>query len=341
MTMQLLLLSAHSGWRYVVIFVLLVALAKFLIGWLGRGPWQVWDQRLGLAALIAVDIQVLLGLLREHDGVAAQVLMNLGLKLEEVREALTGYLFVLPATLATLLFGLWPVVAGFYESIKSGSPITNKYVGLSNYVRSLGSLTYVLLFALSLALAVPAAYGLTRLVEHGGRPALIGILASQFFPPMVFFVPFYIILQAVGLLNTLPGLVFAYLSVTLPICTWMVATSLRDIPVEIEEAARIDGCGDFRILFEIVLPIATPGIVTAGIFAFVLSWQEYIFALLYTTTERAQTAPVLLFYLLGQHQIDYARLMAAAVLLSIPIAVPFAIIQRFYRSGMTEGGIKG
>ncbi len=84
-----------------------------------------------------------------------------------------------------------------------------------------------------------------------------------------------------------------------------------------------------------------PGIVTAGIFAFVLSWQEYIFALLYTTTERAQTAPVLLFYLLGQHQIDYARLMAAAVLLSIPIAVPFAIIQRFYRSGMTEGGIKG
>ena len=108
----------------------------------------------------------------------------------------------------------------------------------------------------------------------------------------------------------------------------MVATSLRDIPVEIEEAARIDGCSDFRILLDIILPIAAPGIVTAGIFAFVLSWQEYIFALLYTTTERAQTAPVLLFYLLGQHQIDYARLMAAAVLLSIPIAVPFAIIQR-------------
>ena len=93
--------------------------------------------------------------------------------------------------------------------------------------------------------------------------------------------------------------------------------------------------------WDIVLPIAAPGIVTAGIFAFVLSWQEYIFALLYTTTETAQTAPVLMYYLLGQHQIDYARLMAAAVLLSIPIAVPFAIIQRFYRSGMTEGGIKG
>lgn len=216
-------------------------------------------------------------------------------------------------------------------------------LGDARFLRALlnSAVVSVVVTVLSLSLAVPAAYGLVRLVGRGGRPALIGILASQFFPPMVFFVPFYIILQAVGLLNTLPGLVFAYLSVTLPICTWMVATSLRDIPVEIEEAARIDGCHDVRILLDIIVPIARPGIVTAGIFAFVLSWQEYIFALLYTTTERAQTAPVLLFYLLGQHQIDYARLMAAAVLLSIPIAVPFAIIQRFYRSGMTEGGIKG
>jgi ABC-type glycerol-3-phosphate transport system permease component len=216
-------------------------------------------------------------------------------------------------------------------------------LGDARFLRALlnSAVVSVTVTVLSLSLAVPAAYGLVRLVGRGGRPTLIGILASQFFPPMVFFVPFYIILQAVGLLNTLSGLVFAYLSVTLPICTWMVATSLRDIPVEIEEAARIDGCHDVRILLDIIVPIARPGIVTAGIFAFVLSWQEYIFALLYTTTERAQTAPVLLFYLLGQHQIDYARLMAAAVLLSIPIAVPFAIIQRFYRSGMTEGGIKG
>lgn len=213
----------------------------------------------------------------------------------------------------------------------------------ARFMRSLlnSTLVSVAVTSVSLVLSVPAAYGLTRLVRGGGRPMLIGILASQFFPPMVFFVPFYILLQALGLLNTLPGLVFAYLSVTLPICTWMVATSLRDIPVEVEEAARIDGCSHARILWDIVLPIAAPGIVTAGIFAFVLSWQEYIFALLYTTTEKAQTAPVLMYYLLGQHQIDYARLMAAAVLLSIPIAVPFAFIQRFYRSGMTEGGIKG
>jgi multiple sugar transport system permease protein len=261
--------------------------------------------------------------------------------------------------IATTIFVLFPYAWMVATSIRPISEVASwpvrwipQTLTLENYaailsdrrfLRSLlnSAIVSVAVTVISLALSVPAAYGLTRLVRSGGRGMLVGILASQFFPPMVFFVPFYIILQALGLLNTIPGLIFAYLSVTLPICTWMVATALRDIPVEIEEAARIDGCGDVTIIRTIILPIAMPGIVTAGIFAFVLSWQEYIFALLYTTSERAQTAPVLMFYLLGQHQIDYARLMAAAVLLSIPIAVPFAIIQRFYRSGMTEGGIKG
>ncbi|HEX2541359.1 MAG TPA: carbohydrate ABC transporter permease [Caldimonas sp.] len=260
---------------------------------------------------------------------------------------------------ATTVFVLFPYAWMLMTSIKPIADVVAwpvrwlpRVVTLENYAAILGDARFlrslvnsaavsIAVTAISLVLSVPAAYGLTRLVRGGGRPMLIGILASQFFPPMVFFVPFYIMLQSVGLLNTLTGLTFAYLSVTLPICTWMVATSLRDIPVEIEEAARIDGCGDLRIIRSIILPIAAPGIVTAGIFAFVLSWQEYIFALLYTTSERAQTAPVLMYYLLGQHQIDYARLMAAAVLLSIPIAVPFAFIQRTYRSGMTEGGIKG
>jgi len=261
--------------------------------------------------------------------------------------------------IATTLFVLFPYAWMLVTSIKPIADVVAwpvrwlpRVVTLENYAAILGDARFlrslfnstvvsVAVTAISVALAVPAAYGLTRLVRGGGRPMLVGILASQFFPPMVFFVPFYIMLQAVGLLNTLPGLIFAYLSVTLPICTWIVATSLRDIPAEIEEAARIDGCGDLRILRSIILPIATPGIVTAAIFAFILSWQEYIFALLYTTSERAQTAPVLMYYLLGQHQIDYARLMAAAVLLSIPIAVPFAFIQRYYRAGMTEGGLKG
>lgn len=226
------------------------------------------------------------------------------------------------------------------------APTLGNYAAVLDDPRFLRSLLNSLVVAvavtlLSLLLSVPAAYGLTRLTRRGGRGVLVGILASQFFPPMVFFVPFYIILQTVGLLNTLPGLVFAYLSVSLPVCTWMVATSLRDVPAEIEEAARIDGCGDLAMIRRIILPLAAPGIVTAGVFAFVLAWQEYIFALLYTTSEAVQTAPVVMFYLLSQHQIDYARLMAASVLLSLPVVIPFAVIQRVYRSGLAEGGIKG
>lgn len=193
----------------------------------------------------------------------------------------------------------------------------------------------------SLLLSIPAAYGLTRLKVRGGRGVLVMILSSQFFPPMIFFVPFYMILSTFHLLNTIPGLVFAYLSVTLPVCTWMIATTFRNIPYELEEAARVDGCGDIRTIFEVVLRMSLPGIITAGLFAFVLAWQEYIFALLYTTTTDAQTAPVILFFFLGQHQIDYGRLMAAAVLLSLPIIVPFMVMQRYFRQGHGEGGVKG
>jgi ABC-type glycerol-3-phosphate transport system permease component len=195
--------------------------------------------------------------------------------------------------------------------------------------------------AVSLGLSIPAAYGLTRLRAPGGRSVLVGVLSSQFFPPMIFFVPFYIILSRFRLLNTIAGLVFAYLSVTLPICTWMVATTFRNIPRELEEAARVDGCGNIRTILEVVLRMSLPGILTAGLFAFVLAWQEYIFALLYTTTPAAQTAPVLLFYYLGQHQIDYGRLMAAAILLSLPVIFPFAFLQRYFRQGRGEGSIKG
>lgn len=194
---------------------------------------------------------------------------------------------------------------------------------------------------LSLLLSIPAAYGLVRLRVPASKPILVAILGSQFFPPMIFFVPFYIILSRLQLLNTIPGLVFAYLSVTLPICTWMVAQSFRNVPRELEEAAKIDGAGDWRTIWSVVLPLTLPGIITAGLFAFVLAWQEYIFALLYTTTTAAQTAPVILFFFLGQHQIDYGRLMAAAVLLSVPIILPFAFMQRWFRQGAAEGGVKG
>jgi len=158
---------------------------------------------------------------------------------------------------------------------------------------------------------------------------------------MIFFIPFYIFLSRLKLLNTLTGLTFAYLSITLPICTWMIATTFRSVPRELEDAAKVDGCGNIRTIVEILLRICAPGIITAGLFAFVLAWQEYIFALLYTTTLKAQTAPVIMFYFLGQHQIDYGRLMAGAVLLSLPIVIPFAWLQRYFRQGRMEGGVKG
>ena len=194
---------------------------------------------------------------------------------------------------------------------------------------------------ISLAVSIPAGYGLARLPLRGADGVLVGILSSQFLPPMIFFVPFYIYLSRLHLLNTLTGLVVCYLSFTVPVCAWMVASFFKQIPRSLEEAAAVDGAGDRATLLHVILPLSLPGLITAGLFAFIQAWQEYIFALLYTSTPAAQTAPVMLFYFLGEHQIDYARLMAASVLLSVPIIVPFALAQRYFQQGLAAGGIKG
>lgn len=223
----------------------------------------------------------------------------------------------------------WTQYAGVFEDPKFVAALRNSLLVSS------------MVTVLSLVLSIPAAYGLTRMRVIGGKSILIGILSSQFFPPMIFFVPFYIILSKFKLLNTISGLVFAYLSVTLPICTWMVANTFQNIPRELEEAAQVDGCSYMRTIWEVVLRMSLPGIITAGMFAYVLAWQEYIFALLYTTTSAAQTAPVVLFFYLGQHQIDYGRLMAAAVMLSLPVVIPFVFMQRYFKQGRGEGSVKG
>jgi ABC-type glycerol-3-phosphate transport system permease component len=216
-------------------------------------------------------------------------------------------------------------------------------LGDPRFLKALGNslAVSIAVTGLSLVVSVPAGYGLTKLRLPGSRPILLTVLSSQFLPPMIFFVPFYIYLSKFQLLNTLSGLILCYLSITLPICTWMVAAFIKQIPSDFEEAARIEGAGEWQILRRIVLPLAVHGIITAGVFAFIQAWQEYIFALLYTSTPKAQTAPVMLFYFLGQHQIDYGRLMSASVLLSLPIMVPFAFVQRYFQQGLTSGGIKG
>lgn len=218
-----------------------------------------------------------------------------------------------------------------------------KILGDPRFLKSVrnSAIVSVSVTAINLAVGIPAAFGLTRLRPRGARPLLMTVLSTQFLPPMIFFVPFHIYLGVFGLHNTLTGLIITYLAITMPVAVWLIASAFRQIPADLEDAARIDGCNELQVLWRIALPLTIPGIATAGLFSFVLAWQEYIFALLYTTTTKAQTAPVMLFYFLGQHQIDYGRLMSAAVLLSLPVIVPFAFAQRYYRPDVTAGGVKG
>jgi multiple sugar transport system permease protein len=136
---------------------------------------------------------------------------------------------------------------------------------------------------INLAVGIPAAYGLTRLRPPGSRPMLLTVLSSQFLPPMIFFVPFYIYLGRFQLLNTLTGLTITYLAITLPVAVWLIASAFRQVPAELEDAARIDGCSEAGAAPHRAAAHAA-GRRHRGLFSFVLAWQEYIFALLYTTT---------------------------------------------------------
>lgn len=272
-----------------------------------------------------------------------------------VRSGLVGYGVVLAVAALIIFPYFWMVVTSFKPLEEfftyplrwlSETWTTAHYRAILQDPRFLRALwnsmiVSVTVTAISVAVSVPAGYGLARLRLRGADPVLVGILSSQFLPPMIFFVPFYIYLSRLSLLNTLTGLVICYLSFTVPVCAWMIASFFKQIPPTFEEAAAVDGAGDRARLLHIVLPLSLPGIITAALFAFIQAWQEYIFALLYTSTPAAQTAPVMLFYFLGEHQIDYARLMAAAVLLSLPIIVPFALAQRYFQQGLMAGGIKG
>jgi ABC-type glycerol-3-phosphate transport system permease component len=276
-------------------------------------------------------------------------------RLHGVRTALPGYAIVVVVVAAIIFPYFWMVVTSlkpleefFTYPLRWWSEhwTTAHYRAVlqdPRFLRALWNSVVVstTVTAISLAVSIPAGYGLARLRLRGAESVLVGILSSQFLPPMIFFVPFYIYLSRLGLLNTRSGLVLCYLSFTLPVCAWMVASFFKQIPRTLEEAAAVDGAGDRATLWHIILPLSLPGIITAGLFAFIQAWQEYIFALLYTSTPAAQTAPVMLFYVLGEHQIDYARLMAASVLLSLPIIVPFALAQRYFQQGLLAGGIKG
>ena len=186
-----------------------------------------------------------------------------------------------------------------------------------------------------------AAYALVRVPFRYSRGILVGVLGTRMIPEISLVIPLFIVASRLSLIDKPSVLVITYLTFSLPFAIWLMASFFQSIPVELEDAARIDGCSRLEILWRIVMPISAPGLVSTGLFVFLLSWDEFFYALIFTSTLASKTAPVAISEFVGRYVTDITAMMAGGVLAAIPPVLLALIFQRYIVSGITAGAVKG
>ena len=194
----------------------------------------------------------------------------------------------------------------------------------------------------TVVLATFAGYALSRLRFKARYPILISVLVTQMFPMVVLLIPLYILYVKLSLLNTYAGLVLAYTSFALPFGVWMIKGFIDSVPVEVEEAAMVDGCSRLGAMFRVVFPLAVPGIVATGIFAFLDAWNNLLFPLsLVNELDMKTLPPGIVLAFSGQFKHDWGGMMATSFLTTLPILAIFVFVQRYLVEGLTAGAVKG
>jgi multiple sugar transport system permease protein len=193
---------------------------------------------------------------------------------------------------------------------------------------------------LSLIIGCPAAYAMARF-RILSRPALTSlVLLVYMFPPILLGIPLFVIFSQTGLTDTYSGLILAHTTFALPFVVWMMRDFFLAVPAEIEEAALVDGCSRVRVLILIALPIVRPGLIAAGIFTFMLSWSDYIYALILMTSESRKTISLGITLFIDSTSIEPGLMMAASVLITVPVLVCFVFVQRYLVQGLAIGAVK-
>lgn len=272
-------------------------------------------------------------------------------------------------TVKTLLFyalvvvivvqAVFPFYYAIITSFKSGTAIFQvdywpTAISFDNYTRVLSSGSFLrnignslfvatTVVVLSLILAVTAAYALSRIPFRGRGLLLITILSVSMFPQIAVLAGLFEMIRAAGLYNSLFSLVFAYMIFTLPFTVWVLTTFMRDLPVEIEEAAIVDGAGPWTIITKVFLPLLWPALVTTGLLAFISAWNEFLFALTFISNNDQRTVPVAIALLSGATEFEtpWGNIMAASVIVTVPLIVLVLIFQRKIVAGLTAGAVKG
>jgi trehalose/maltose transport system permease protein len=258
-----------------------------------------------------------------------------------------------------VVVAVFPFYYAILTSFKSGTDlfrVTYWPTGFSleNYVKVLntGSFPQNLLNSVFIAtvtvlgalfLAVTASFALSRVRFRGRGTLLMVILGVSMFPQIAVLAGLFELIRFLGIYNTPWALIFSYTIFTLPFTVWVLTTFMRDLPIEIEEAAIVDGATPWVIITRVFMPLMWPALVTTGLLAFIGAWNEFLFALTFTSSNATRTVPVAISMLSGgsEHEIPWGNIMAASVIVTIPLVALVLIFQRKIISGLTAGGVKG
>jgi len=263
------------------------------------------------------------------------------------------------AALAVILNGLFPVAWIFLTSLKTEAELSQTPITwlphaptLVNYVRAFHDQPLALYLFNSLAvagmttiltllIATLAAYALGRVRFACREVALAAIIAVSTFPLVTLLVPLFQTMRTLNLLNTYPALVLPYTVLSLPICTLVLISFFQTIPIDLENAAMIDGCSRVGALFRIIVPLSTPGVFTAGLLAFVNAWDEFLLALSFNSAARMRTLPVGITLYQGEFTFPWPVISAALIVGIVPVVTLIIVFQQRVIAGLSAGGVKG
>ena len=193
---------------------------------------------------------------------------------------------------------------------------------------------------LALICSIAGAYGLSRFKIKGKNAIIMGIFSTQMFPQVLLIIPMYLVVFSLQMLDTVIGVVLGQLILVLPFSIWMLKGYFDNIPVDIDDSARIDGCNIFQRLWHIILPIGAPGIMVAGFFSFVVSWGDYLIVSVISQSQRTATATLVIQRLSSALLIRWGQVAAAAVLTIVPTIILFSFVQKRLVEGLTAGAVK-
>lgn len=224
-----------------------------------------------------------------------------------------------------------PTLANFAEVFRSPYNLGDKLLN--------SSIVAFVTVLIAIPIVTMAAYSFSRFRLKGETAMLVVILATQFVPAVVIILPFFVMFRDIGLLDTRLGLILVNLAIVMPFAIWMIKGFIDGIPLDTEEAAMVDGSSRLQVILNIVLPMAAPGLLTAGIFCFIIAWNEFLFALILTTRD-AVTLPIGLALFRAEEGDLWNLLSAAGIIIMVPMFVLALLIRKYFVQGMTMGAVR-